>query len=103
MPKRSLLFSLIALFAVMAAYVYLTRIADFPPAQALLVVRSGEATIVRATGNQQVRNGEQLALAAQDTIQMKGQGTLAFVGAQIDLTPGTQLEIVRYGASGSEA
>src|SRR5436189_406631 len=103
MPKRSVLFSFVALLAVIAAYVYLTQIADYPSAQAVLVVRSGEATVVRAAGTQQVRTGEQVALNPQDSIQMKGQGTLAFVGAQIDLTPGTQLQIVHYGASGGEA
>jgi hypothetical protein len=94
-----------ALFLVGSAFIYLTRIADYPNAQAKLSVRSGRAEITRATGQpDKVEAGGEALANAGDTIQMDdGDGTLNFAGTQVGLEPGTTVQIDHYGASGSEA
>src|SRR4051812_21784071 len=103
MPKRFLFFSLLALLVVAGIYFYLTRLADYKSAEAVLLVRSGAATVVRAGGNQQVEAGKQLVVVSKDLIQMNGAGVLAFERTQVDLMPDTQLEVTHYGAAENNA
>ena len=93
------------LFLVVSATVYFTQIADFPTAQAKLTVRSGYVQITRATGqSENVEAGAASLVSTSDALQMvDGEGSLIFAGALVDLEPGTQIQIVHYGALGGEA
>jgi hypothetical protein len=102
--NRNLLLGLFVLIVIAGGFVYFTRIADFPAAQATLVVRSGTALIVRPAGEpESIEAGKQALINNKDAITMNGQGSLAFAGAQADLAPGTEIEIAHYGALGDEA
>ncbi|MCC7451405.1 MAG: hypothetical protein IT324_28610 [Anaerolineae bacterium] len=102
---RYFLLTLIILVAGTGALAYATLIADYPAGQAALLVQSGTATIRRAGDGElvTVEAGASTAVKSGDAIQMDGDGLMAFVGAQTGLTPGTRLEVRRYGTNGSEA
>lgn len=84
--------------------IYFTRIADYPPTEALLSVQAGSARIVRSTNGQPetVDAGKEATISPGDKIQMNGQGRLIFAGAQADLTGGTVVDLIRYGSGGGE-
>ncbi len=103
-PKRTVLLTVFIVVLVAGAVFFFMRIADYPAAQAVLAMRSGAATIVHGDGKQEsVETGRQIPISSKDVVQMDGQGTLVFVGAQTDLESGTELEITHYGALGNEA
>ncbi len=103
--KRYFLLTLLVVVLGTSALVYVTAFADYPAGQAMLLVRSGQAAVIRASSTQPetIQTGAQAVVKGGDTIQMDGEGLLAFVGAQVGLVSGTQLEIRRYGAARSEA
>src|SRR5690349_3626282 len=102
--KRNLILGLFVLILVIGAVIFFTRIADYPAAQATLVVRSGTAVIAHPGGQQDsIDEGKQTLVNSRDTITVNGLSSLMFVGAEADLAPGSELEIMRYGAMGDES
>jgi hypothetical protein len=86
-----------------AGYIYFTRFSSYPEAQATLHVTSGAATITR-TGSAPVDlNADQdHAVKAGDTVNVKGWATLALAGVQVDIMPGTELDLKLASALGNE-
>jgi hypothetical protein len=84
--------------------IYFTRIADYPATGAVLSVQTGAARIIRGANGQpeMVDSGKEATINPGDKIQMNGQGILFFSGVQADLTTGTVVDLIRYGAGGGE-
>jgi FecR protein len=102
--KRNILFGLFVLLLIGGAVVFFTRIADYPAAQAVLLVRSGTAIVARTGGQpESIEAGTQTQLSTRDAIKVNGQASIMFAGAQTELSPGSELEIAHYGALGSES
>src|SRR5262245_47815243 len=102
--KRKLLLGLFGLILLAGVILFFTRIADYPAAQAVLLVRTGSAVIAHVGGQQEsVDTGGQATVNNRDSVTVNGVSSIMFAGAQTDLAPGTELEITRYGALGDES
>jgi len=85
-------------------YLYVSHSGTFTPAHATLTLGTGKAAILHADGQQNaVEAGKQAAVGAGDSVQIDGKGMLTYVGAQVELSPGTQLDIKQYSVAGNDS
>src|SRR5215813_13144843 len=76
--RRSIFFILLLLVVGLFAYIYITRFADYPPAQASLAVQAGKATVSHAQGGnpESVNAGARATISIGDVIQASDGATL---------------------------
>src|SRR5258708_35919574 len=85
-------------------YLYVTHSGNFTPAQATLTLVAGKAAILHANGQQNaVEAGKQAAVGTGDSVQIDGKGMLTFVGAQVELSSATRLDIKQYSVAGNDS
>jgi hypothetical protein len=102
----SLVFVIILVVGVGAATYFLSiQTSNYPEALAEFTVQNGQATIT-SNGNETVVTPEDRTparIGAGGTIKTEGESLLTFVGAQLELTAGTEMILRRYLSRDNEA
>ncbi len=104
--RTRVLLLLVSMAVAAMGYVLYTRYnADFPTAQAILIVQSGGVHITHAAGaaTDVTSADKSVLISAGDTFETNGLATLSFTDVTaIDLFPGTRLRLDQFGKSGDD-